>query len=345
MLKVPWPSPQITPNNGHAPPAFSIGLSTTNQDLISQPYDMALWYSGMMHNMHDNISPFFEGADYLQELSIPHFTATDTSTGPSLFQSNAESHHLSSHFMPPPFSFTLPNPFTTFMYPTLPTIMQPSLYPTNPTHPLPQSGLLSASEHSSTLLANNPPACLLPIQSNLPQPYAPSPPSTHRPEGLQLRLQEARKDRLAHRTSPYAGDRQPTSPRLLRYRRPQKKQPAVEFEPDIKKLQHRCRAAGADEEAVRLIERVFVDEVKLSSLTRKLSAKELASGQFGSELGQVYVGFLRAERDTRYTCRLCPRNTDMSWKHRRDALRHLRRDHFGLADKCDWCVSARFSGR
>ena len=335
LLKVPWPSPQITPSNSYTPPASSIGLSTTNQDLTSQPYDMALWYSSTMHNVHDNFAPYFEDADYLQESSIPYFTATDTLVGPS----------LSSHFMPPPFPFTLPNPSTTLMFPALPTPMQPSLYPTNTTHSLPQSGLLSASEHSSTILANNRPACLPPIHWNLPQPYVPSPPSAHRPEGLQLRLQEARKERLAHRTSPYAVDRRPTSPRLLRYQRPQKKRPAVEFEPDIKRLQHRCRAAGADEEAVLLIERVFGDEVKLSSLTRKLSAKELASHQFGSESGQVYVGFLRAERDARYTCRLCPRNTDMSWKHRRDALRHLRRDHFGLAQKCeDWCVSPRFTG-
>ncbi len=270
----------------------------------------------MTHNLHDSFAPYFEDTDYLQELSIPRFTATDTS-----------------------------NPSTTFTHPALPTTMQPSLYPTTTTHSLPQIGLISTSEYLSTILANNPPACLLPSQCNPLQPYVLPPSSTNRSNGLQPQLQEARKERLARRSSPYAADRRPTSPRLLRYRRPQKKQPAVEFEPDIKRLQHRCWAAGADEEAVRLIERVFVNEVKLSSLTRKLSAKEFASRQFGSESGQVYVGFLRAERDARYSCRLCPRNTDMSWKHKRDALRHLRRDHFGLAEKCDdWCVSARFSG-
>jgi len=92
-----------------------------------------------------------------------------------------------------------------------------------------------------------------------------------------------------------------------------------------------------EEQAVLLIEKVFVDEVKLASLTRKLSARELASNQFGSESGQVYVAFLRAERNTRYTCRLCPRSTGMSWRHRRDVLRHLRREHFGLAEQCPSC--------
>ena len=226
-------------------------------------------------------------------------------------------------------------PSPTFTYTALPTTMQHSVDPT--------TTMQSLCEHSSTILSNNPPACLLPIQWNLPQLYVPSPPSTHRHEGLQLRLQEARKDRLAHPVYAYAAKRQTTPPRHC-YERRQKQQP-VEFEPDTKGLQLRYWVAGTDDELVRLIGRVFVDEVKLSSLTRKLSAEELASGQFGSESGQVYVGFLRAERDARYTCRLCPGNTDMSWKHRRDALRHLRRDHFGLAQKCDdWCVSPRFTG-
>jgi hypothetical protein len=181
------------------------------------------------------------------------------------------------------------------------------------------------------------PASPLPSQWN---PYVPPSPSTNCSSDLQLQLHL---ESLAQLTSSYAGDRRPTSPSPLRYRRPQKKQPAVTFEPDITKLQHRCREAGADEQAVLLIESVFVNEVKLSSLTRKLSSKELASNQFGSESGQVYVCFLRAERDARYTCKLCPRNTDMSWKHRRDVLRHLRREHFGLADKCNhWCVSSRW---
>ena len=298
---------------------------------------MAVWYNGSMNNLPGSLPSYFEGTDYLQELSIPNFTATGTSMGPSFLQSNTGPHHLSSHFMPLSFPFTLPNPPTAFTYPDFPTTMQPSFYPTAITQSLPQGDILFASEQSSTVTANNLPACLLPSQWNLPASHVPSPPSTHRSNDLQLQLQEARKERLAHRTSPYAGDRRPTSPRPLRYRRAQKKQPAVDFEPDVQKLQHRCRAPGVDEQAVRLIAKVFVDEVKLSSLTRKLSAKEFASHQYGTESGQVYVGFLRAERDARYTCRLCPRNTDMSWKHKRDVLRHLRREHFGLADKCqDW---------
>ena len=270
-------------------------------------------------------------ANYLQNWTVPPISATAPSMGPS--QPTTGLHHIPPHFMLPPFSFALPDPSTPFMYPAFPTTMQPPFYPTSITHPLPQSGLLSASEQSSSMLVSHPPA---------PQPYV-WPPPTNRSESLQLRLQEARREK---RTSPYASGHRPTSPRLLRYRRPQKKQPPVEFEPNIKKLQSRCRAAGADDQAVLLIGRVFVNEVKLSCLTRKLSSKELASHQFGSESGQVYGGFLRAEREGRYTCRLCPWNTDMSWKHKRDALRHLRRDHFGLAEKCnEWCVFVSVASR
>lgn len=323
-------SSQATTFNSRAPPAPSIRPSTINHDPASspsyEPHDVDFWYSGMTHNLHDSLAPYLMDANYLQNWAIPPISATATSTGPS--QSTAGLHRISSHFIPPSFSFALPDPSTTFTYPALPTTMQPPFYPTSMTHPLPQSSLLSASEQSSSMLAGHPP---VPSQWQPRQPYVSSPPSTNRPKNLQLRLQESRRER---RPSAYASDRRPTSPRLLRYRRPQKKQPPVEFEPDIKKLQSRCKAAGADEQAVLLIERVFVTEVKLSCLTRKLSSKELASHQFGSESGQVYGGFLRAERDERYTCRLCPGNTDMSWKHKRDALRHLRRDHFGLAEKC-----------
>jgi hypothetical protein len=336
-------SSQTATFNSCPPPASSTGPSTFTYDPASfvsyGPHDMAPWYSGMTYNFSGGLSPYLQGAGYPQQWSIPPFSATATSMGSSMFQSTPEPHQLSSHFTPPSFSFAPPDPSPAFMYPSFPTIMQPPLCPTPVAHPHPQSGLLSASEQSSTMLPNHQPACPLPNPS---QPHLPSPPSTNCSSGPQRRLQEARRERLAQRTSTYTGDRRPTSPSLLRYRRPQKKQPAATFEPDVKNLQTRCRVAGVDEQAILLIKRVFVDEVKLSSLTRKLSSKELASHQFGSESGQVYVCFLRAERDARYTCKLCPRNADMSWKHRRDVLRHLRREHFGLADKCNhWCVSSR----
>jgi len=343
--KAPCPSLQITTFNSCAPPASSIGPigpSTTNHTSFPRGlHDVAPSYSVPTHKLHGSLAPSVEHAGYYQTSTVQPSSAMTTSTRPPVLQFNMETHKLPSPLMSAPLSFAHPNPFMTAMYPTFPPTMQ---YPSNfttVTHPLSQNGLLSGSEQSSTIFANHPPACLPLSQWDPLQPVVPSPPSTNPSTNPQLQLQRAERTRVAHCTSASAGDCQPLSPRLIRYRRPQKKQPAVEFEPDIKKLQGRCREAGGDEQAVLLIKRVFVDEVNLASLTRKLSAKELASHHFGSEAGQVYVGFLRAERNARYACRLCPRDTEMSWKHKRDVLRHLRRDHFGLAEKCHWYVSFR----
>ena len=178
------------------------------------------------------------------------------------------------------------------------------------------------------------------VQADPPPPYASSPPSINSPRNLQVQSSEARRERPVHDASNSATDRRAT--RYSRYPHRPMKRPAVSFEPDVEKLQDRCRLAGADEQVVLLIGRIFSRGVTLSSLMGMMTAKELASYGFGSESGQAYVCFLRADRDARYRCRLCPRDTEMSWKHQRDVLRHLRRDHFGLAEECHiWCVSSQ----
>ena len=300
----------------------SVGSLTTNLDLGS-PYERHNVAASYTQKSHNRLARGVEEADY-----------SFSSMAFSIFPSNTGLHQPSSALMPTSTTFTHP------IYPTNVPTLQPPFYPFMAPLSLPYNDPFSTIEQ--TLLVDYLPTGRLPSQWDPPQPYAPSPPSINPPTNLQVQPPEAKRERPIQDVPNSSPDRRATSPRYSPYRRQQKKRPAIEFEPDVKKLQDRCKEAGADEQAVLLLEKIFVPEVKLAALTRKLAAKEVASGHFGGESGQAYVGFLRAERDARYTCRLCPRDTEMSWKHRRDVLRHLRRDHFGLAEKCrDWCVSSQ----
>jgi len=127
------------------------------------------------------------------------------------------------------------------------------------------------------------------------------------------------------------------------------RQPAATYEPNIIKLQERLRREGGDQDAVTLVESVFPDEVTLEALTRRQTREEAAQQIFGQGGGPVYLAFLETsplnKRDNgasgvRFRCRLCPNNTvALYWKHHRDVLRHLKRDHFGLGETCiQWYV-------
>jgi hypothetical protein len=119
----------------------------------------------------------------------------------------------------------------------------------------------------------------------------------------------------------------------------------VTYEGDLTRLQQRCRRQGADEGAIGLLGNVFINEVSLEALTRPLTDAEVESREFGVETGRVYIALLEAINEeegvgTFYVCRLC--HSEQIWRHHKDVLRHLRRDHFGLADVCDqWYVSGR----
>ena len=123
---------------------------------------------------------------------------------------------------------------------------------------------------------------------------------------------------------------------------PRKTRP-VTHEGNPIRLQQRCRRQGADEGAIELLGKVFTNEVTLEALTRRLTDAEVETNEFGVETGRVYIAFLKAISDEEcveafYVCRLC--HSEQIWRHHRDALRHLRRNHFGLADVCDqWYVS------
>ena len=127
---------------------------------------------------------------------------------------------------------------------------------------------------------------------------------------------------------------------------PRKTRP-ITYEGDLIRLQQRCRGQGADEGAIGLLGKVFTNEVSLEALTRPLTDAEVETNEFGVETGRVYIAFLETDNEDEgvrpfYVCRLC--HSERIWRHHKDVLRHLRRDHFGLADVCDqWYVSGRSS--
>lgn len=119
----------------------------------------------------------------------------------------------------------------------------------------------------------------------------------------------------------------------------------VSYESDLVRLQQRCREKGADESLIALLGKIFANDVSLEALIRPLTDAEAETKEFGIETGKVYTAFLGYANEEegvppRYICRLC--HGTQTWKHSKDVLRHLRRDHFGLADVCgQWYVSIR----
>ena len=133
-----------------------------------------------------------------------------------------------------------------------------------------------------------------------------------------------------------------TSPSCPRFGGARKKTYPVGYEPDIGKLQDRCRLSGAEDTAVDMLPAIFLAGITLEALTRHRTSTEIETAQFGSGGGPVYIALLeqvmKAEGEgsvIAYRCRLCPNGGDaFAWKKPRDALRHLRRNHLGLGDCC-----------
>jgi len=121
------------------------------------------------------------------------------------------------------------------------------------------------------------------------------------------------------------------------YDRPGKK-PAAHFRPDPLKLQESCRRAGGSAFAVDWIISTFMYGVTTEALLRVLERKEIDEMNFpgGFEPHQAYDGFI-SKVGGRYECGLCKEGKRTRWKNKKDAPRHLRKFHFGLADVCeDW---------
>ena len=118
----------------------------------------------------------------------------------------------------------------------------------------------------------------------------------------------------------------------------------VTYEGNLIRLQQRIREQGADEGAIGLLGKIFTDEVSLKALTRPLNDAEVETKEFGVETGRVYTAFLETINNEQglgafHVFRLC--HSEQIWRHHKDVLRHLRRDHFGLADVCNqWYVSS-----
>jgi len=119
------------------------------------------------------------------------------------------------------------------------------------------------------------------------------------------------------------------------YDRPGKK-PAEEYEPDPLRLQATCRRRGGTDFACRWISTIFKDGVTLEALVRPLKLTEIERMKFpgGFKPSLAYDGFLQ-EADDVFECCLCTVDMRASWKNKKDAIRHLRKFHLGLADQCD----------
>lgn len=169
------------------------------------------------------------------------------------------------------------------------------------------------------------------------------------------------KPQVAHRALNANNDRQrpardashPYLPPYSRSSSSRKRVPGVPYESDVHKLQERCFRQGAEPDAIALIPHIFAKGVHKDALVRLRTGEEVASRTFGEGPGPVYLCFLQPVEEssaedeenqtsvTRYTCRLCPgpNDTKFSWKNERDVLRHLRKQHFGLSEACEfWYV-------
>ena len=111
---------------------------------------------------------------------------------------------------------------------------------------------------------------------------------------------------------------------------------AAEYEPDPNELRKRCRQRGGKDFAVAWLREIFVDGVTVGALMRPLTMLESDAMILrlpGFKPAQGYDGFLEKDND-RFECGLCPEEKRMHWKNKKDAVPHLRKFHFGLADRC-----------
>ena len=114
------------------------------------------------------------------------------------------------------------------------------------------------------------------------------------------------------------------------------KKAAAEYEPDSAELRTRCRQRGGKDFAVAWVSEVFVDGVTVDALVRPLTMPEVDAMSLrlpGFKPAQGYDGFIERV-NKRFECGLCPDEKRMHWKNKKDAVPHLRKFHFGLADFC-----------
>ena len=130
--------------------------------------------------------------------------------------------------------------------------------------------------------------------------------------------------------------RKQQTPKRRVYDRPGRK-PAAEYEPDPLKLQTSCQLHGGTDYACQWISTVFKDGVTLEALVRPLNPTEIEHMNFvgGFEPSLAYDGFLQKKDYNGFECCLCTADKRARWKNKKDAIRHLRKFHFGLGVRCD----------
>ena len=118
-----------------------------------------------------------------------------------------------------------------------------------------------------------------------------------------------------------------------------KPRPAADYMPHLALVNARCIADGGNPAAISLLQAVFANGISTTALTRRMTRDEAREYNHGAP-GQMFRVFLREDKEKRSHCRLCAIGTDEGgWKHAKDALRHLKHDHFGLGTGCDrWLV-------
>ena len=134
-----------------------------------------------------------------------------------------------------------------------------------------------------------------------------------------------------HKSRPIKATLRPYA--TLPYRKA-RRPPAI-YSSDIQVVVERCRADGGEENVICLLQDIFSDGISEKALTRKMTIEEARKYDAAAPT-QVYRRFLREDEAMRFHCRLCAVDADgCAWKNPRDALRHLKRDHFGLGHTCE----------
>jgi len=150
---------------------------------------------------------------------------------------------------------------------------------------------------------------------------------------------EKRSHRICQKTrDPRAvGYKRPSTPRRVPLSRAQTaKSPPVPYEKDINILSSRLLSERAHPATVG----VLCTQVFNNGVTeRALKAKFIHMGQSAnnSSVKRKYL-LLLEHRSNEYYCLLCPQDRPVRYKNPQDSLRHLRKDHFGLAliCRCGW---------
>ena len=117
------------------------------------------------------------------------------------------------------------------------------------------------------------------------------------------------------------------------------RRPPAAYSSNVQVVAEGSRADGGEEHAIALLSEIFPGEITEKALTRKMTREEARKHHNGAST-PVYRMLLRSDRAGRFHCRLCSvYDNQNGWKNAKDVLRHLKRDHFGLANVCPkWLV-------